>query len=125
MDETRLRAVIREEIRLAVWTLGGLAESRPDSDFDGLASEFHWFSHYQDACESADEKRARDAENPFEGQAPSEAVDPAVKALVRAEVLDVLKEMRSAFYSSGYRDDYQIAERLNGVITARERAADE
>lgn len=121
MDDARLRAVIREEIALAVKTLGGVAERREDYDLDAVAYDFNTYA-YAGACETADEQRTRDAENPFEETTSDAGPDPAVTALVKAEVLGVLKDMRSAFYMSGYRDDYQIAERLDGVITAREAA---
>lgn len=133
MDETRIRAVIREEIALAVKTLGQIADlrnSRDDSpgsdalyEIDGVASNFQEYS-YAGACEEADEQRAQDAANPF-AEPEGEAVAVEVKALVRAEVLDVLKEMRSAFYMSGTGVDYSVAERLDGVITEREIAAGE
>lgn len=129
MDETRLRAVVREEIALAMKTLGEVADrnnNRDDSDdtdaLYAIETVTNYFGQYayEGACEKADEKRARDAANPFEEPEPDDAVDPAVKALVHAEVLGVLKNLRSAFYMSGLDEDYRIAERLDGFITARE-----
>lgn len=45
-----------------------------------------------------------------------------VRALVGAEIQNVLQELRDSFYGSGYEADYRIAERLDYLITARERA---
>lgn len=136
MDDTRLRAVIREEIALAVKTLGEVALSNARAMVDDRTGEqdggfainsaaTFFESAYEADCAVADEQRAQDAENPFEETASDTAVDPAVQTLVKAEVLDALRELRSTFYMSGHRDDYRIAERLDGIITARERAADE
>lgn len=131
MDETRVRAIIREEIVLAVKTLGEVADrnnNRDDSDdtdalyvIETVTNYFGQYA-YAGACEKADEQRAVDAVNPF---AEPEPADSAVQAVVRAEVLAVLKEMRSAFYMSGVESDYSIAERLDGVIAEREIAAGE
>lgn len=127
MDETRLRAVIREEIRLAVKTLAEQTYcSDPGSDdytFEQAASHFGSWA-YAGACEAADEQREANAANPFE-EAETLARNPAVRAVVRAEVLNVLREMRTAFYASGSADDYRIAERLDSLVTAREQVADE
>lgn len=69
MDETRLRAVIREEIALAVQTLADqMYDSDPEStgvSFEQAASYFTTYA-YQGACEAADAERATAAENPFE-----------------------------------------------------------
>jgi hypothetical protein len=68
MDDARLRAVIREEIALAMKTLENEAySSDPDDDvsFDRALSSFNVYA-YAGACEAADEQRAQDAENPFE-----------------------------------------------------------
>jgi hypothetical protein len=122
MDETRVRAIIREEIALAMKTLGEVAERREDSDLDAVTYDFRAYA-YRGACDEADEQRAEDAENPFE-EKPVTGPDSAVTAAIRAEVLGVLKELRHTFYMSGLDDDYRIAERLDGLITRRE-ASDE
>jgi hypothetical protein len=124
MDDTQLRAIIREEIALATKTLEDQAySSDPDDDVDleRALSSFNTYA-YRGACEAADEQRARDTD-PFEAT-HDPGPDPTVTAAIRAEMLGVLKDMRSAFYMSGSSDDYRIAERLDGLITARE-AADE
>ena len=132
MEETRLRAVIREEIALAMKTLSEVADrgnSRDDStDTDALIAiekvtdDFTSYAYEAD-CAVADEQRAEAAKNPFKETEP--AVDPAVQAVVRAEVLGVLRDLRTAFYMSGLDDDTRIADRLDGVITAREASTDE
>lgn len=122
MDETRIRAVIREEIALAVKTLAEQTYcSDPDSgdySLDQAASHFSSWA-YAGACKEADEQRARDADDPFAEK--TEPADPAVQTLVRAEVLAVLKEMRDMFNLSGYEPDGRIADRLDHIITAREQ----
>ena len=122
MDEARTRAIIREEIALAVQTLGEVAERDEDSSFDRTASDFRLYAH-RGACEAADEQRARQAENPFEDR-PAVWPDATVKDLVHAELQNVLREMRDAFYLSGSSDDYRVAERLDGLIAALEPHAD-
>lgn len=125
MDETRLRAMMREEIALAVKTLAEQTYcSDPDSDdysFDRAASSFDRYA-YRGACEAADAERA---ENPFTEAATDAAVDPSVKAFVHAEVQNVLREMRDQFYLSGRQDDLNIGNRLDHLVSQRERYADE
>lgn len=128
MEETRLRAVIREEVALAVKTLADqMYDSDPEStgvSFEQAASYFDSFA-YRGACEAADEQRAAEAENPFEETVHGAAVDASVKAFVNGEVVNVLREMRDAFHLSGASDDYRIAERLTYVADNYARAADE
>lgn len=131
MDDTRLRAVIREEVALAMKTLGEVAGSVASSYGDDQAGErdgayaiesaagVYFESAYEADCTVADEQRAADAENPFT-EAATGSADEAVQKLVRDEVLNVLKEMQSAFYGSGIASDYSIAERLNSIIAQRE-----
>lgn len=133
MDETRLRAIIREEITLAMKTLGQVAGSAAGSMSDDCAGErdgsyalesaagVFFESAYEADTAVADEQRAEDAANPF-NEAETPVADPVVTAAIRAEVLNVLKDLRSAFYMSGLDEDYRIAERLDGLITAREIA---
>jgi hypothetical protein len=127
MDGTRLRAIVREEIHLAVKTLADQMDSS-DRDSEGYSFEqaASWFDSfaYAGACEAADEARTRET-NPFEETAPGEAVEEATKTFVHNEVQNVLRELRDAFYMSGLSEDYRIAERLDGLITAREQNADE
>lgn len=134
MDETRVRAIIREEIALAMKTLGEIADlrnSRDDSpgtdalyEISGAAFDFQQYA-YAYACETADAERAEDAANPFEETKPGEAVDAAVKAFVHDEVQNVLREIRDTFHMSGLAEDYRIGERLDYVISARERTVNE
>lgn len=132
MDETRARAIVREEIALAVKVVGEIADLRNSRDSDdpgtdalyeisGTASDFQQYA-YAGSCEEADQQRAADAENPFEEPKPT---DPAVQAVVHAEVQNVLMEMRDALYGSGVASDYSVAERLDYLIKARGRAAGE
>lgn len=130
-DETRLRAVIREEIALAMGTLGRVAGSNAGAMSEDRAGErdggyaiesaagVYFTSAYEADCAVADEQRAADAENPFE-EAATDAANEVTKKLVRDEVLAVLKEMQSAFYGSGLASDYSIAERMGSVIAQRE-----
>lgn len=136
MDETRVREIIREEISLAMKTLARVAgsnaaamsENRAGEADGGYAIESAAGTFFESAYEAdyevADEQRALAAEraNPFDEPEPA---DPAVQAVVRAEVQNVLREMRDAFYGSGIASDYSIAERLEGIIAARERGAGE
>ncbi len=137
MNETRLRAIIREEIALAMKTLSEVAGSAASSYGDDRTGERDgsfaiesaaggfFESAYEADCAVADEQRAEHAADPFEETKPGEAVDAATKAFVHAEVQNVLREMRDTFRMSGRQDDLQIADRLDYVITARERIADE
>jgi hypothetical protein len=135
MDETRVRAVIREEIALAIKTLGEVAGNAVPSlyaenrtgEADGAvalqsAAGVYFESAYEANCEVADEQRAEAAQNPF-AEPDGDAVTVEVKALVNAGILDALREMRSTFYMSGLDDDYRIAERLDYVIALRGRSA--
>lgn len=136
MDETRVREIIREEIVLAMTTLGRVAGSNAGAMGDDQAGErdgsyalqsaagTFFESAYEADCAVADEQRALAAEraNPFDEPEPA---DPAVQAVVRTGVLAVLKEMQDAFYASGLASDYSIAERLGGIIATRERYAHE
>lgn len=65
MDETRLRAVAREEIALAMKKLADLAYSNDPEEDISLEQALSWFnSHaYKGACEAADAEREA---NPFE-----------------------------------------------------------
>lgn len=129
MDETRVRAIIREEIALAVKTLGEIADRRNSRDCDdpgtdalyeisGTTSDFQQYA-YAGACEEVDEKRAADAKNPFTEAALGPA-DEATKKLIRDEVLAVLKEMSTMFHLSGYEADSRIGDRLDYIIAQRE-----
>jgi hypothetical protein len=68
MDETRLRAVIREEIALAMKTLEDQTYSSDPDDDVSLERALSYFNTYayRGACEAADEQRAQNAANPFE-----------------------------------------------------------
>jgi hypothetical protein len=126
MDDARLRAVIREEIALAVKTLGEQAySSDPGSEgysLDQAASSFGAYA-YRGACDDADEQRAQDAANPF-AEPEGEAVTVEVKALVRAEMLDTLRELSTTFSMSGLDDDLRISDRLDHVVRSRESAGE-
>lgn len=136
MNETRMRAIMREEIALAVKTLAEQTYcSDPGSDnysFSEAASAFGIYA-YRGACEAADAEREQEAANPFTDAGTTDpfkedetlAANPAVKTYVQSEVLTVLRDLRSAFYMSGLDADYRIAERLDGVISERERAAEQ
>lgn len=80
MDDARLRAVIREEIALAVKTLEDAA-NWTEADEDALTAirrTVETFQrHYSGACEEADEQRQ---ENPF---VEAEPVNPKVQALIK------------------------------------------
>lgn len=73
MDEKKLRAIVREEIRLAVKTLSEAAEWT-EADEDALTAirrTVETFGHYYSgACTEADGKQAQEPKNPFAG--PSE-----------------------------------------------------
>lgn len=82
MDETRLRAVIREEIALAVKTLG-TAAGNADMPYETGELESsalravttatgQFLTEYKDACEWTDGERKR-LTDPFTGQAPDVA----------------------------------------------------
>lgn len=66
MDETRLRAVIREEIALAMKTLEDQTYSSDPEDDVSLERALSYFNSYayEGACRAADEEREA---NPFEG----------------------------------------------------------
>ncbi|MFH8805309.1 hypothetical protein ACH4F6_38175 [Streptomyces sp. NPDC017936] len=133
MDETMLRTIIREEITLAMKTLSRVADDASSNymqlearqgEADGSlalasAAGTYFESAYEADTAVADEQRAAAAVNPFEDR-PAAGTDPVTTAAIRAEVLDALKDLRSAFYMSGSSEDYRIAERLDGLITARE-----
>jgi hypothetical protein len=85
MDETKLRAVIREEITLAVQTLADqMYDSDPESTGVSFGQAARYFADYayRGACEAADAERA---ENPFEEKTP-DAVTEALR--------DVLASLR-------------------------------
>jgi hypothetical protein len=69
MDDARLRAVIREEIALAVKTLADeMYSSDPGDTIDisfGRAVASFGIYAYRGACEAADKQRAGAAKNPF------------------------------------------------------------
>lgn len=82
MDETRLRAVIREEVALAIKTLGTAAESA-DMPYETGELESsalraiqtatgRFLNEYKDACEWTDGERKR-LTDPFTGEAPDVA----------------------------------------------------
>jgi hypothetical protein len=81
MDETRLRAVVREEIALAMKTLGTAAEGADGYETGELESSAlraiatatgRFLGEYKDACEWTDGERKR-LTNPFTGEAPDVA----------------------------------------------------
>lgn len=78
MDETRLRAIIREEIALAMKTLGTAAENADGYGTGDLESSAlravqtatgRFLGEYKDACEWTDGERKRLAD-PFTGAYP-------------------------------------------------------
>lgn len=82
MDETRLRTIIREEVALAMKTLGAAAESA-DMPYETGELESsalraistatgRFLSEYKDACEWTDGERKL-LTNPFTGEAPDVA----------------------------------------------------
>lgn len=85
MDETRLRAVIREEIALAMKTLEEQAYSSDPEDDVSLERALSYFNSYayEGACRAADEQREA---NPFEEEKP----DATTEAL--REVLASLRD---------------------------------
>lgn len=98
MDETKLRAIIREEIALAMKTLGDVASNAaPSLQAEGREGEsggslaiasaagVYFTSAYEANCAVADDQRAQDAENPFAEKAP----DATTEAL-----RDVLASLR-------------------------------
>lgn len=88
MDETRLRAVMREEIALAMKTLEDQAYSSDPEDDISLERALSYFNSYayEGACEKADEERAANEANPFEEEKP----DATTEAL--REVLASLRD---------------------------------
>ncbi|MGW2213299.1 hypothetical protein [Streptomyces sp. NPDC001781] len=94
MDDKRLRAVIREEIRLAVKTLDDAAEWT-EADEDALAAIRRtvqtFRNRYAADCEAADAERA---ENPFEETAP----DPTMSR----EVADFVLRAMNGLLLEGY-----------------------
>jgi hypothetical protein len=124
MDETRLRAVIREEIALAVKTLAEQMWSSDPEDtgasFEQAASSFGIYA-YRGACEAADADRAEDARNPFEEPEP-EAVDDTTKAYVRGEIGNAFRALSVA--ASDLDMPYETSELDSRSLNNIERAAD-
>lgn len=91
MDETRMRAVIREEIALAVKTLAEQMWSSDPEDtgasFEQAASSFGIYA-YRGACEAADAEREA-ATNPF---APDLTMSPEVADFILRDVSGLLWE---------------------------------
>jgi hypothetical protein len=92
MDETRLRAIIREEIALAVKTLHEAA-GWTEADDDALIAvrrTVETFEHiYPRTCETADAERAANAENPF---APDLTMSPETADLILRAMNGLLLE---------------------------------
>lgn len=107
MDETRLRAMMREEIALAVKALDEAADWT-EADEDALTAirrtTLTFGNHYRSVCQRADEKRAEAAENPF---APDLTMSP--------EVADfVLRAMNGLLLEGYWPKAYTVEDRHGG-----------
>lgn len=116
MDETRIRAIIREEIALAFGALSASAQyldmpyetseldSRALSNIGQTADQA--VREYEARCETADEQRAEDAANPFAERTNAD------------EVTESLRVIRDSLRESGANADH-IA-RMDRLIKRRE-----
>lgn len=107
MDETRVRAIIREEIALAFKTLAEAAwTSDPEDDIslERALSSFNSYA-YRGAYEAADEEREQNAENPFEETDPDTGVPVETLAATHFSGLRQNQSAKPHVHRFEYADD--------------------